>query len=262
MDDSIQVTTVRDGPQTHLIVDAYETGGRGTNFLNVSGRMTRTGSSREAVDVKLNQTGPGRYETTLDTPDAGTYLAALKIQGAGGDVGAVSIGMVVASSQELRDLQSNDALLTQIASRTGGRVLPPFHPSARVFTREGLRPSVSSHPIHDSLLCVLMGIVLVDVAVRRVAWDWQAFKQMTMAGLGQVQAFCSTRTIEPGAMLGALRQVRRDVAKKQKTAPAGDFSAMPTRVASQSPTDASPKQGSLWEAKRRAKMIIREAEKN
>ena len=35
-------------------------------------------------------------------------------------------GMAVNSSPELRDLKSNEALLREIANRTGGNVLEPF----------------------------------------------------------------------------------------------------------------------------------------
>ena len=149
-----------------------------------------------AREVKLAQTGPGTYEATLDTAEPGAYFIALQASGPGGERGSLWAGTIVAAARELRDLRSNDTLLKQIASDTGGRVLPTFDPAAGIFSREGLRPSSSSQPLRDLLTCTLMGIVLVDVGVRRVAWDWKGMKRVLITTGGRVQAFCGTRTVE------------------------------------------------------------------
>jgi len=90
-----------------------------------------------------------------------------------------------------------------------------FDNGAPLFTREGLRPSISFRPMRDFLLQALMVIVLMDVAVRRIAWDWPAIRKFAAFAGQQVQAFVATRTVEPAAMLAALHKVRHDVAEQR-----------------------------------------------
>ena len=81
--------------------------------------------------------------------------------------------MSVSDNPEYRDLSSNDQQLDQIALRTGGKMLDPFDVrSADLFRRQGLAATSSPLPVWDILLPVLMGLILLDVAVRRIAWDW------------------------------------------------------------------------------------------
>lgn len=206
------VRTVRDGPRTRLIAEAIQSGGVATNFLSFTGRQ----SGARSGDVQLQQTGPGGYEAMLDTPDPGSYFVTLNVQGPSGNCGTLLAGAVVSSAAELRSLQSDEALLTQAATRTGGRVLSAFDPNVDLFTREGLRRSSSSQPIQDVLLLTLMGMVVIDVAVRRLALDWQHSKELFAAACASVQGFFSTRSIESRPTLWTLRQARRNIDQKLK----------------------------------------------
>ena len=70
-------------------------------------------------------------------------------------------------SPEFADLQSNDALLTDIAAHTGGRVLPGMDSSSPdLFSRENLYRNSSSTPLWDWLLAGSMGLMIIDVASR------------------------------------------------------------------------------------------------
>jgi hypothetical protein len=139
--------------------------------------------------------------------------------------------------------------------------------------------------------------MLMDVATRRIAWDWASLKKMAGAGKDYVKSYTATRKIEAGATLGALKKVREEVAE-QKFRPAeqegaGAVSARPDPKAKfeargvegdisklvggasdkaipSAPKKVEPKgtQGdsgghtsSLLEAKRRAQQQIRDKEK-
>jgi hypothetical protein len=253
------VRALRDGSRTRLIVEAIRPGGSASNFLTFTGRQAGVKSG----DVQLQQTGPGMYEATLDTPDPGSYFVTLNVQGPGGNCGTLLAGAVVSSAAELRSLQSDDALLTQAAMRTGGRVLTAFDPSADLFTREGLRRSKSSQPIQDVLLLTLMGMIVVDVAVRRLALDWQHSKELFAAMCASVQGFFTTRSIESRPTLWTLRQARRNIDQKLKPQPM-QMQAMVTRQSPQ-PIPMAEERGyavSLKAAKLRAREQIHQIELN
>ena len=66
---------------------------------------------------------------------------------------------------------------------------------------------------------VLIALVLVDIAIRRIAWDWQATKQFAGRGADYVRMFTTTRTVETTGTIDALRDVRSG---KKAAMPAGD----------------------------------------
>ena len=124
--------------------------------------------------------------------------------------------MSINTSPELRDLHSNETVLKEIARRTGGLEFQPFNLNPiDLFRREGLRQSASPLPIWDLLIPVLLALMIVDVATRRIAWDWMSTKKMAFATAERVRAFTTTRKIESAATLGALKQVREQVAAEK-----------------------------------------------
>src|SRR5438105_848167 len=127
-------------------------------------------------------------------------------------------GMVVNQSPELRELKSNNSLLQQVAQRTGGRVLEPWNPdAANLFDRADLPPSSSPLPIWDILIPILLALLLIDVAIRRIAWDWQSTKRMAFAARDYVRSFTTTRQVETRSTLDALQKVRTEVAERIRT---------------------------------------------
>src|SRR5688500_651949 len=190
-------------------------------------------------------------------------------------------------------------LLEELARRTGGRGLPAFAPQdADLFSRKSLVPSSSPLPVWDLLIPVLLGLIILDVAVRRIAWDWNSTKKLAAAMAGRVRQYTTTRNVETRQTLDALKKVRDDVTetnygqeqpkKPETTAAAPDRSRKfeaKTKVegditqvvggATAKPVPAPPKDpkpkgapvgaggghtGSLLEAKRRAQQKIKEKE--
>ncbi|MBY0308841.1 MAG: glutamine amidotransferase, partial [Phycisphaerales bacterium] len=124
-DQNIRVITVDEGEKTRVIVEAVNEKGDRMNFLNWNARTV--GPDGTATSFDLVQTGPGRYEATLDTSRAGSHTISMGYEGPGGEAagavrGAVQAAIIRPFADEYRALRDNAQLLEQVAKRTGGRV--------------------------------------------------------------------------------------------------------------------------------------------
>jgi hypothetical protein len=116
----------------------------------------------------------------------------------------------------MRDLKSNEARVREVAARTGGRVIEPWTTEGvALFTREGLRQTASPLPVWDILIPILLGLILLDVAIRRIAWDWNATRRLAAVAATRVRDFTTTRKVETRQTLDALKRVREDVAENK-----------------------------------------------
>ncbi|MDP1660280.1 MAG: VWA domain-containing protein [Phycisphaerales bacterium] len=172
-DQNIRIVTVDEGEKTRVIVEAVDEKGERMNFLNWRARAVSPDGVATSFD--LVQTGPGRYESTVDTSKAGSHTISMGYDGGGEGPGAIR-GAVQAAitrpfADEYRSLRDNAALLEQVAKRTGGRVLA-FTPEAKdLWDRKAMTMPVSLRPIWVGALILMLGVWLVDVAVRRVRID-------------------------------------------------------------------------------------------
>jgi len=247
------------------------------------------------------QTGPGNYGAEFDAKEPGNYVVVLQYRGSDGEEGLLLSGMAVNSSPELRELRSNRSALDQVAQRTGGRILNLWDVGGEaLFTRDGLTVTASPLPIWDILIPILLGLILVDVATRRIAWDWLATKKLAAAAANRVRGFTTTRKVETRSTLDALARVRTESTDRLRTDeaapnkppalpaaprpnPSAKFEARGDAVegdiskvvggATDKPIPKAPKKiepksapatggmGSLMEAKRRARQQIEQKEK-
>jgi uncharacterized membrane protein len=290
-------TNQQDG-KGKISVEALSKDSTFLNFLSIGGQII--GPDMKPRPVHLVQTGPGTYTGEYDANDPGNYVAVMNYHGAGNQAGVMLSGMSVNSSPEFRNLKSNQAMLQSVADRTGGRMLPPFDADhADLFDRDSLYPTSSPLPIWDILLPILLGLVLLDVAVRRIAWDWATTKKLAGAVAARITAVTATHKIETRQSVDALKRVREEgAAGSTKTTdgadrpaaavlprpdPSAKFEAKGvegdiTNVvggATDKPLPAAPKKiepkgaaagpvdsmGSLMAAKRRAQEKIREKER-
>jgi hypothetical protein len=141
-------------------------------------------------------------------------VAQLVYQGPAGKSGMIPAGMAVNASPELRELKSNDAAIRQVADKTGGRILEPWaSTAANLFSREGLMRTASPLPIWDILIPILLSLIILDVAIRRIAWDWASTKKFAFATAERVRGFTVIRKVESRQTLDALKRVREEVAE-------------------------------------------------
>lgn len=220
MSRDMDLQTTVEGDKIRVVAEAMDKEAHRLSFLNVAGQVV--GPDMKVRDIRLAQVGPGRYETTIDASNAGAYAVRLSYTGPKGESGWQVAGAAVNSNPELRDLTSNDAAVEQVAAKTGGRVLSAFDPvSASLFTRKGLKQTASPLPVWDYLTIALLGLILVDVAVRRIAWDWKTLRAVA----GQRLRLDAGRKIEKSESVDALRRLReggKEPAEKPKKTPAAE----------------------------------------
>lgn len=220
MSRDLDLQTTVEGDKIRVVAEAMDKEAHRLSFLNVTGQIV--GPDMKVRDIRLSQVGPGRYEALVDAANAGAYAVRLSYTGPRGQSGWQVAGAAINSNPELRDLQSNDAAVQAVAAKTGGRVLSAFDPaSADLFTRTGLKQTASPLPVWDYLTLALLGLILIDVGVRRIAWDWQAMKKLAIERMGLSPA----RKIEKSESVNALRRLREGGKEapeppKKPTAPA------------------------------------------
>jgi uncharacterized membrane protein len=227
MSNKFDVSITQDGNKGHIVVEGRDKDSGFMNFLNIQGSVV--GPVKGAEDQHLVQTGPGRYEGTFDMNDPGTYVAVMQYRDQNGEEGFLPVsGIAMNSSPELRDLHSNDALLKDIAARTNGRVITPFAPeSANLFDHDNLPEAISSLPVWDILIPILLGLILVDVATRRIAWDWIAIKRYVATSTGFVRSFTETRKVETRGGIEALQRVKSEAEAGKPAVSSGKAPAIP-----------------------------------
>jgi hypothetical protein len=172
-------------------------------------------ASQPSRSIRLVRSGSETFEGDFATPDLGAYLAVVKL-----DDRATSAPYVAQTSAELSDLQSNDAAVRHIATRTGGRVLSPaFDPRVELFNRADLRPSPPvSLPLTDKLILLAVFTLLLDVGVRRIVWDKHTFAHACGVLGDTVRSFTQVRACDPEFSLGALMYVHLERQRDLKPA--------------------------------------------
>ena len=170
--ESLHPTVSIDGDTARLVVDAIDPGGRFLDSLELRAQVRTPAAT--GVELALEQTAPGRYETGFDVAEKGTYLLRISATSRGADPseGAVEpapaideslqLGVHVAVPVEHRELTANMELLERITDATGGTLLAgednPF---------AGARPGTARPRNWRFPAVIAMLLLLVDVAMRR-----------------------------------------------------------------------------------------------
>lgn len=194
------------GGKGQIVVEDYA---RAARFLQVTAQVL--GPNQQQRTIKLEQTGPRRYEAQFDLWGEGRYVIAGIGNAAGEAVSAddnaamqrVFGGFVVAYSPEYLRFRADPILLKDIADKTGGRVLDGTETGDKLF---GVERTVrhQSRPVFDWLLIALALLLPLDVAVRRVHLDWRAMAHALGFGRRQVQS---------DATFDALRRAKQSTEK-------------------------------------------------
>lgn len=149
-------------------LDASDDDGRPLDLLSIDATVfAPDGTSR---DVRLGQIGPGTYSAELSAEQAGSYVVVAKPRRDGQRLPPVVSGASVPEAQEYRSLESNSDLLAQIARAGGGRVRSLDAP-VPLFDRTGLEPLRASTPLWPVLVAWTLGVLMLDIGTRRIAWD-------------------------------------------------------------------------------------------
>jgi uncharacterized membrane protein len=167
---NFQASSRTDSGFLRLHLEATGDDGKPMEGLDVP--ATIYGPTGEPRQARLTQVGPGLYETQVDAPESGSYVTVIKPATGQRRLAPVIAGSTVLEGAEYRAKQSDDALLANIAKRSGGRLLSLAAPErADLFNRNGIKPREAVIPIWRMLLIYALGLFMLDVATRRVAWD-------------------------------------------------------------------------------------------
>ena len=214
MDSSLDVQTTVSGDKGHVNVTSLGQDSSFQNFQTIEGTLLPP--DLKPRPVSLVQTAPGEYTADFNAKDPGEYVVVLNSRGKSGRGGMMLGGVSVNASEELRDLHSNPAALAHVASVTGGRMLSPFDPDADLFTRDGLAPRRSVMPIWDILVPLAIAMLLLDVAVRRLAWDRQSLRYAAAGAAAFVRSFTETRKTSGEPVVSALRRAKESASDRTR----------------------------------------------
>lgn len=272
----ISTSTVIEGSEGRVIVDALDGEGKPINNLQLQTSVIPPDQQTSTIELSLEQIAPGRYQARFPANQRGTYLVGVT-EGAAGSKQLVSTGGLVNSyPPEYRDLQPNVALLQAVAENANGQVLADFKD---VFQPKP-RTVWTFWPLWQVLLVVMTSLFFIDVAWRRLNFgDWlkryapAPVVQRTDAGLAALRNIKSGRH-DVDAQRTTLRE-RVDAAAAKPVENAGvstaaesaplDSSSTPAAAGTSAAKPAETGEGyanRLMSAKRRAKDQIREQEKD
>ena len=221
--------------KSDLRVQTFSEGGKGVilvedfhakeTFLEMEARVT--GPQQRSETVRLAQVGPRRYQAQFPLWGKGHYQVVTVGAGAGRSEQAVN-GFAVPYSPEYLHFRSNPMLLSQIAGKTGGRVLTGRETDLFQTAR---KPRESSRPVFDWFLMALAMLLPLDVGVRRIQLDWQI-----------IRAWFRRKEQASGATLDALLQRKQEVTTTLQSHREDRLSPVSSRTISIAPkTEAQPK---------------------
>ena len=151
-----------------LSVEALDPQGNYRNFLNLQAIVVSPKGERQTV--RLEQSGPGRYETRFPTADVGAYMINLMDLKDGQVRGSQTLGASVNYSPEFDAIGPNANLLRRIADTSGGKMLDLDNVPDDPFTHDRLK-TFQPEDLWDWLLQFAVILFPLDVAVRRIQMD-------------------------------------------------------------------------------------------
>lgn len=174
-----QVSTRVQGETAKITLDAVDNQG---NFID---GLTVEASVRSPKDEKtkrtLKQVAPGRYEVELPAKDVGAYTVSLLTTDKNGRRRhSATTGMVVPYSEEFKKLQTDRVFLAALARAGDGQLIEPKTVLAGPTTKwKGFFARDDKNELDTALrdkwalvLAICAFCFLADVAIRRVAIDW------------------------------------------------------------------------------------------
>lgn len=184
-----------------------------TKWLTVTGVVYTP--DNQAINLRLRQTGPSTYTTSINAELSGNYVVALNPQLDNQNLGLVVGGTTKRAGLEYRRLVSNTKLVQQISEITKGRLLDINNPTAiDLYDRKNLPPSTGAVPLWPALLWILLPAFLLDITTRRIAWDRFIIKAAILRIYSQIAQAGKSRGAQAAATTTTLRQA--DLQQKQQ----------------------------------------------
>ncbi len=207
-----EVLTDVQGRDVTVNVEAVDSGG---NFLQLAGVDAQIIGPDMSVNVlELNQVGPGQFKGNFEAKDPGSYIVNLRYRKTGEETTAahfIQSAVMVPFAPEFQEMTDNAALLSDISTITGGRVLVSDPNKTNLFEHTGLKFPKTQLPTRQFLMFLWLGVFLADIAVRRVVIDFRAIlRRLVSVVFRQRKAIKADQTLER-------LQLRRKKVKEQLT---------------------------------------------
>ncbi|HSC95510.1 MAG TPA: VWA domain-containing protein [Burkholderiales bacterium] len=162
------------GQRGEMSVDVLDRDDRFINGLKLGASLVDP--SRLSRRVELEQIAPGRYHGEFPAPRAGRYTITLTGRDGELQVGPTTFGLAVPYSSEFLDLGVDQRLLRDIASITGGRLLPLSSAGLSAVTAPSPQASSPLSRVWWPFLLAALLLIVAEVAARRVTLPeaWRA----------------------------------------------------------------------------------------
>ncbi len=126
----------------------------------------------EIIDTEFTQTGPGMYEAVVPVSGAGNYVVEAMMTDIAGRQERATSGATRLPGKELRRFDTNMTALKRVTDITGGQLINPLAASNfNPFKRDQEIYASTLRSVWMPLLYLLLILLILDVANRRIAWD-------------------------------------------------------------------------------------------
>lgn len=217
------VNTRQEGDDAFVEVEALDASAAFLNFLQTGAVVLSPDNL--ATPLALQQVGPGRYRGQFRTDEPGAYLVNINYASGAGDAtqrGNLQAAVTVPYAAEFRSVKHNAAILEDLATRTGGRVLKTDNPDLiNLFDAEKLEIPRSPREIWDLLAIIAASLFLFDVAARRLSLDSKWIAALAGRAIGRrAEASGDTVAAWKRTKTQANATARKSVPVKQTESPA------------------------------------------
>jgi len=234
------VTTRVEGERGEVILNALDKDDEFLNFLSPAGNAL--GPDLESIDLRFEQTAPGRYVARFPTGNVGSYFVVVS---PGVGYAPIRTSLNVPYSREFRDRTTNKPLLVDMAAMvpeggSAGEVIEAKEGSDEMEQwlafdtfRHNLKKATSNQEAWHYLALLAGCLFFLDVFVRRVQVHF-AWVRPALAGMGSllrrrwpevVQVETMDRLKSRKAEVDDRLQQLRDAAGQETASPAARFDA-------------------------------------
>ncbi|MGD9689327.1 MAG: VWA domain-containing protein [Phycisphaerales bacterium] len=212
-----------EGDELRVRLDASDDAGRPMDGLSVPAGVYSPRGDR--IDVTLSQVAPGAYEGSVRVSEPGGYVVTVSPRAGERPLAPVVGGVTKPAGLEYRTLRSDRGLLEQVARLTGGRVLDWSDPAgARLFDRSQTQAREARTPLWPFLLPWALVLAVVDVAVRRLAWDRLLSTRFGEGLRRHAERMVRDRGARAATAAGQLRRVGEALAAREAPVPSAQLS--------------------------------------
>jgi uncharacterized membrane protein/Mg-chelatase subunit ChlD len=201
-----------------VAVEAIDNDGNYRNFLNLQTTVVSPKGQKQLV--RLEQTGPGRYEARFPTKEIGAYMMNVAELKDGKVRASQALGASVNYSPEFASTEPNLNLLRRLAEAGGGKILDP---SVDNPFKLGRTKTFQPEDWWEQCLKLAILLFVLDVAIRRILLDREELKRGWVKIRSKLPFGGPVRQPVGDPAMDALRQ-RRDAVRARNQAKATEGS--------------------------------------